>query len=411
MSEKSAMEQQAELSITAHKAWLAILSLSFAAFIFNTTEFVPIGLLPDIASSFNLNIAHTGLIITGYAWVVALASLPLTVLVANVERHKLLIVLFILFIAANALAAFAWNFSVLVIARMIIACTHAIFWSITTPLAVRLAPAGKRNKALGLLVTGSSIAIVLGVPIGTIIGNSIGWRMAFLTITIAALLILIILVYLLPPVPSNNTVRFKNLPQLFKRPALLNFYLLVAVIITGHFVAYTYLSPFMQQQGGFSADFVVLLLLVIGCAGVVASLLYARYLSRYSQASFVLPAALLLCCLLLLSLSSQSRVTALLLGFGWGLAITSLSLALQAKVLELASDAQDIANSVYSGIYNLGIGSGALIGGQVVLLTSIGDVGYFGSLFILGALCLFYGVTRHYWFAYSSVKQSRIRRG
>ena len=131
------------------------------------TESAPIWfLISAIAADFSINEANAGLLITVYAWVVALMSLPLMLLTAKVERRKLLIILFALFIISHLLSGIAWNFTVLVISRTGIACAHAVFWSITAPLAVRLAPGGKKSRALSLLMTGSALATVLGLPAG-----------------------------------------------------------------------------------------------------------------------------------------------------------------------------------------------------------------------------------------------------
>ncbi|MGL4667056.1 MAG: MFS transporter, partial [Saezia sp.] len=254
------------------RAWFPVYALAFAAFIFNTTEFVPVGLLPSIAGSFSMDVANTGLLITGYAWIVTLMSLPLTLLTARWERRRLLLLL-VLFIASHIFAAVAWSFASLMVSRVGVACAHAVFWAIATPLVVRMAPMGKGAKALGLMVTGCALATVLGVPIGTIIGQYAGWRMTFLCIGGVALIVLIVLAFLLPRLESSNAGSLKSVPILFKRPALVHIYVLLALLVTAYFTAYTYISPFMSEVGGFGDQFIIILLLVIGCSGIIASIL------------------------------------------------------------------------------------------------------------------------------------------
>lgn len=379
------------------QAWLPVIALSFAAFIFNTTEFLPVGLLPSIATSFNMDVSHTGLLITGYAWVVTIMSLPLTILTAKIERRLLLVILFILFIGSHVLAWLAWSFASLMTARIGIACAHAVFWAITTPLAARIAPFHKRAKALSFIVTGSSLATVLGVPIGTIIGQHLGWRIAFLCIAITAFIVMLVLIWLLPKLPSNNAGSLKSLPSLFKRPTLMYVYLLTAIIVTGHFTAYTYIAPFMSNMGGFSENFIVFLLLIIGGAGIIGSVIFTKKSIQYPIALPTIAISCLLGSLILLTISANTHVTVMMLCLIWGGAMTIIALALQTKVLDAAPDASDVAISMFSGIFNIGIGGGALVGSIVLAKMDISYIGYVGAIFVSIALAIFYFISHRYW--------------
>lgn len=366
-------------------AWLRVVTLAIAAFIFNTTEFVPVGLLSDIAESFHMQTAQVGIMLTIYAWVVAVMSLPFMLLTSQMERRKLLICLFVLFIANHVLSFLAWNFTVLVISRIGIAFAHAIFWSITASLAIRLAPAGKRAQALSLIATGTALAMVLGLPIGRVVGQYFGWRTTFFAIGMGALITLLCLIKLLPKLPSEHSGSLKSLPLLFRRPALMSLYVLTVVVVTAHYTAYSYIEPFVQNVAGLSANFATVLLLILGGAGIIGSLV-GKLGNRHASSLVSIAIALLVVCLLLLLPAADSEAHLAILSIFWGIAIMVIGLGMQVKVLALAPDATDVAMALFSGIFNIGIGAGALAGNQVSLHWSMSAIGYIGAIPACAAL-------------------------
>lgn len=367
-------------------AWLRVVTLAIAAFIFNTTEFVPVGLLSDIAESFHMQTAQVGIMLTIYAWVVAVMSLPFMLLTSQMERRKLLICLFVLFIASHVLSFLAWNFTVLVISRIGIAFAHAIFWSITASLAIRLAPAGKRAQALSLIATGTALAMVLGLPIGRVVGQYFGWRTTFFAIGMGALITLLCLIKLLPKLPSEHSGSLKSLPLLFRRPALMSLYVLTVVVVTAHYTAYSYIEPFVQNVAGLSANFATVLLLILGGAGIIGSLVFGKLGNRHASSLVSIAIALLVVCLLLLLPAAESEAHLAILSIFWGIAIMVIGLGMQVKVLALAPDATDVAMALFSGIFNIGIGAGALVGNLVSLHWSMSAIGYIGAIPACAAL-------------------------
>ncbi|EKY2746484.1 sugar transporter [Salmonella enterica] len=367
-------------------AWLRVVTLAIAAFIFNTTEFVPVGLLSNIAESFHMQTAQVGIMLTIYAWVVAVMSLPFMLLTSQMERRKLLICLFVLFIASHVLSFLAWNFTVLVISRIGIAFAHAIFWSITASLAIRLAPAGKRAQALSLIATGTALAMVLGLPIGRVVGQYFGWRTTFFAIGMGALITLLCLIKLLPKLPSEHSGSLKSLPLLFRRPALMSLYVLTVVVVTAHYTAYSYIEPFVQNVAGLSANFATVLLLILGGAGIIGSLVFGKLGNRHASSLVSIAIALLVVCLLLLLPAADSEAHLVILSIFWGIAIMVIGLGMQVKVLALAPDATDVAMALFSGIFNIGIGAGALVGNQVSLHWSMSAIGYIGAIPACAAL-------------------------
>lgn len=386
--------QQTETTIVPRRiAWLRVFAIVLAAFIFNTTEFVPIGLLTAISDSFAMQPAQTGIMLTIYAWLVALLSLPLVLLSSRLERRGLLVGLFLLFIASHVLSVLAWSFPILVLSRIGIAFAHAVFWSINAAVVLRLAPAGKKAQALSLLATGTSLAMVLGLPLGRIIGEWLGWRMTFLIIAVVASVILLVIIRLLPRLPSQQSGSLTQVWQLLKNKALVALYLLLVIMVTGHYTVYSYVEPFVINSLHLSAQFATMILLLFGASGILGSLLFGRFNQHTTLLTLLSLASLALCLALLLPLGHYAPLM-FLLSILWGMAVMLIALGVQIKVLALAGNATDIAMSFFSGIFNIGIGAGALVGNQISLHWHMSYIGLVGAalsvLALLWALWIFH---------------------
>lgn len=372
------------------RRWLPVISLTFSTFIFNTSEFIPIGLLSDIASDFAITESKAGMLITVYAWIVALASLPLMLAFSKTENKKLMLSIVALFIASHVLSGISTSYYMLMLSRAGVACAHAIFWSIVTPLAVRVAPEGRRSTALSLIITGSSVAMIVGLPLGRAVGLLVGWRATFLLIAALSAVIFIILAASLPKTPSDNDVSIKSLPGLLRTPGLGGIYLLTVIIITGHYTSYSYIEPFLAQVAGMSNTLITIVLSIFGIVGIIGSYFFAKYFDRHQFTFIRFAVAGISIFTLLLLPSAINTATVILICILWGLAINSYNLSFQSEILQVAPHGTAIAMSIYSGIYNVGIGAGALVGGNVCSYMGISNIGFVGGAIglVASAYCI-----------------------
>lgn len=368
---------------------LAVLTIALAAFIFNTSEFVPIGLLSLIANDFGINEAKAGFLISVYAWVVALTSLPLMLACSRFEMRRLLLVVVAFFVLSHIGSALAEGYWTLMLSRLGVACAHALFWSIAAPMAVRIAPKGKESLALGCIATGSSIALIAGLPLGRVIGLHLGWRISFLTIGIIAFLLFLLLLKSLPKIPSGGAISPRSLPKLLKTPQLLGVYGITLCLVSAHFIAYSYIEPFLVQYAHFKENAVTIVLIVFGGVGFLGSFLFSKYYDKH-KVLFV-NCAIFGIFIALASLvgAKFGLLNTLLICVLWGLCITLFNLTFQSKILNLVPMGTSVAMSMFSGIYNVGIGSGAFIGGIIIQYLGIANIGYVGAVAAF-CVCVYY---------------------
>lgn len=363
---------------------LSLAGLTFASFIFNTSEFIPIGLLTDIRTDFGLTEATVGLLISVYAWVVMLMSLPLMLLVSKWELKRLMLVLLALFAVSHVVSFLSTSFAMLMASRIGVALAHSVFWSVVSPMAVRMVGECHRAFALSMVVTGSSIALILGMPLGRVVGLHLGWRITFLLIGIFAFITLIYGFFLLPKLPSRGGFSVKKLPALFADKAMSGAFLFTMLVSTSYYICYSYIEPFLKQVTGMSEQLCTATLMVYGLAGFTGSLIFSKFYALNRKRFMTVMVTLMAVCLFVIAPVSASWALTIAVCALWGMSVTAYNVSMQSNIiLKAPKDGTSVAMSIFSGIYNLGIGGGAMIGGMICSGSSISHIGYAG-----GALCL-----------------------
>lgn len=368
------------------KEWLPLIGMTISAFLVNTSEFMPIGLLTDISNDFNMTAAQAGVMITAYSWTVTILSLPLMLLACKIEPKKLLLGTLTVFSTCQVLSVISIGFPFLVVSRIGVACAHSIFWAIASPLAVRVVSKEHQSKALSAIITGTAIAMVLGMPLGRMIGLNIGWRMTFLCVAVISFVVLVYLAFVFPKIENTESFSINQLPELFKNSRLMITYIITFLFATGYYTTYSYIEPFLQRVAGFPSTLVTITLMLFGVAGLSGSYLFSRY---YDDHRFAFVQAVLFGfagALGLLYPASINMYMIILVCAIWGIAAMAFQTSFQAEIIGCVSTAaSSVAMAIFSAIFNLGIGSGTWLGGVVYTNTSLNFIGFVGAMIVLVA--------------------------
>ena len=372
------------------KEMLPLVGMTISAFIFNTSEFMPIGLLTDIAGSFSISESKAGMLITVYSWIVMLLSLPLILLVSNIDFRKLFMGTIALFGICQIMSVLAPSYGVLMASRIGVACTHAIFWSIASPVAIRLVNEEHRSFALSMVVTGTSIATIAGLPLGRLVGQYMGWRVTFLIVGIIAFAVLVYMAFVFPKIASGEQFHVKDLPALLKNPVLICLYVQTILFVLGYYTVYSYIEPFMQQVAKLQNNVITIVLLIFGATGLLGSYLFSKLYDRHRFAFIGTVMATLLVWLLLLLPASKSLATMVILCAFWGITAMAFNVTTQSEVIRSVDEkGAAVATAIYSGLFNLGIGGGSWVGGIVCDKGAISYIGFVGAVFAVISVLFF----------------------
>lgn len=372
---------------------LALWALAISAFGIGTTEFVPVGLLAAIADDLNIGITLAGLLISGYAIGVAVGAPVLTALTNRISRKALLMSLMVVFIAGNITAATASSFEVLLMARFITAFSHGVFFSIGATIAVQLVPPHKKASAIALMFTGLTVATVTGVPLGTFIGQSFGWRATFWGVALLGVIAIAASAWLIPKnLKQPPPAKFTDMYRLVTNKHILMGLAITALGYGGTFVAFTFLTPILQDVTGLKPGMVSIVLLVYGVAVAVENEAGGR-LANHSPVRalfwmFIAQAAILVMMSFMIPFKIAGLIGVILMGLLAFMNVPGLQLYVVQLAEKYVPSAVDVASALNIAAFNIGIAVGATIGGLVVDTIGLVHTPWIGGVMVTLAVLL-----------------------
>jgi predicted MFS family arabinose efflux permease len=359
--------------------------LSLGTFAYVTTENLPVGLLPELAQDLHHSRSVTGYLITGYAAIVVIFSVPLAIATRRFSRRRLLIAALAVYVSGTALGAAARSYGALLATRMAIALSHAVFWAVVAAAAAALVPRERRGRAFGIVFSGVSLASVVGVPAITWLGQQTSWRVSTLATSGLGLVALVAVIALLPETPAELEQIGAPHPN-GKRYALVQTALGFAVI--GAFSFLTYITVFMTKLGGLPSGAISPILLVSGLTSAVGVLVASHLVTRRPRGVMAGGVAGIAATLCLFAVFSHAGVVDILVFCAFGFALSGLAIGVQSRVLDIAPGSLNVASAGNSATFNIGIGGGALLGGLLLQGPGVRSIPITGSVVAACGLAL-----------------------
>ncbi len=370
---------------SSRSAWLAVGSLSVGSFAMVTTEFLPIGLLTDIAGTLGVSTGTAGLMVTTPGLLATFAGPALIVASGRLDRRTVMLALSALLVASNLLAALAPNFATMLLARVFLGLAVGGFWTFAPSAATQLVPAASQARAMSIVLAGISAATVLGVPAGAFLGTLAGWRAAFAVTGVLAALVLAAQLWLLPALPPARAIRPRDLLTPFGQRMARVGLVIMLFMVAGHFAAYTYLKPLLQQVFGLSPNAVTALLLVYGATGFIGTFVGGSIAARTVRGTMLLATLMLTVALLLAATLGTGMVAATLVVVIWGLGFGLVPVAATSWMLAAVPETPEAGQALLVSAFQIAIASGAVLGGMVVNGWGVSSAMLFGGTLMVVA--------------------------
>lgn len=369
-------------------AGLSVAILAFSAFLIVTTEFLIIGLLPALARDLDISISMAGQLVTLFAFTVMIFGPPLTAMLSHLDRKKLFVAILLIFAASNALAAISDSFWLLAVARLVPALALPVFWGTASETAGQLAGPKKAGQAIANVYLGISAAMLLGIPLGTLVSNALGWRGAFWLLAGLSLIMALAILAFMPAVSRTAKVDFLQQAKIFKEPYFLSNVLLSIVVFSAMFTAYTYLADILERVAGVHPENIGWWLMAFGAVGLIGNWIGGKAIDKSPiKASVLFLLLLAIGMTAVVPFAHVGLIFCAALGL-WGIANTALYPVSQVRVMSSVSHSKALAGTTNVSAANAGIGIGAIVGGMTIANLGIEYLGYAAAAIAVMALML-----------------------
>lgn len=367
------------------RSQLVLLALSVSAFVVGTAEYIIAGLLPQVASDLHISVGAAGQAVTAYALGVVIGGPIVTILTVRLPRKGLALGLMALFAAGSAVCALAPSYEILLAGRVMSSLSHAAFLALSLVVAVSAVPAERAGRAMAFVISGMTVATLLGVPLGTLLGQQAGWRAPFAVLVVLAGAGIVLLALTLPRQPATVTDLRRETGVLARRPVIMAI-VTTAVGYSGVAAVFTYIAPMLTEITGFAPPVVSALLLAYGMGSVLGNLAAGRLTDRFPSATLRGVFGSLTVLLVLTPFAVLWKPAAVPAVLALGLLATATITPLQGIILRHAGEAPMLAVSVNVGAFNLAIAFGSVVAGVIVAGGGLRWTGLAGA--VLSALGL-----------------------
>ncbi|WP_339502453.1 MFS transporter [Pseudomonas silesiensis] len=356
-----------------------LLALAMAAFITILTEALPAGLLPQMAQGLAVSEAWVGQTVTAYAIGSLMAAMPLTAATQGFRRRPLLLAAIAGFAIANTVTTFSTSFTLTMAARFVAGVAAGLLWALLAGYAARLVPEHRKGRAIAIAMVGTPLALSLGIPAGTFLGNVLGWRMCFGIMSLLAVLLMAWVRFNVPDFAGKAEEKRLSLRHVFTLPGIRPVLFVVLAFVLAHNILYTYIAPFLQVAGlGAQTDVV---LLVFGITSLLGIWIVGVLIDQYLRALTLASTALFGISAMVLGMAATEPVAVFVAIGAWGLAFGGAATLFQTALAQTAGDASDVAQSMLVTAWNTAIAGGGIVGG--LLLDRLGVEAFPPALLVL----------------------------